>query len=168
MNNKVLLVLGCGLVLIGLVKPNISNLFVDFNKPANIVLTNYITDAPTDQQLLENALAIKKIFNTSNSNTKKYDCLRLSSLYADLALLIELKNEDVVLKDTASVKEANSLAGKMLKLDIRNKYLGLSGKCEDLVKSAIGSDEALLDDELRAKTVEAFRALSWACYKGSE
>lgn len=168
MNNKVLLVLGCGLVLIGLLKPSIPNVLQDFNKPGNVVVTNYITDAPTDQQLLENALAVKKVFDASDSNTKRYDCLRLSSLYADLALLIELKNEDVVLKDTMSIKEANSLAGKILKLDIKNKYLGLSGKCEELVKSAIGSDEALLDDDLRNKAAEAFRALSWACYKGSQ
>ena len=56
----------------------------------------------------------------------------------------------------------------MLKLDIEGKYDGLAEAAGDLVASSIGKDEVVLDDDLRAKSVEAFNALSWAFYEGSK
>ncbi len=49
-----------------------------------------------------------------------------------------------------------------------NKYQGLADKAKDLLVSAIGEDDVVLDDETRNKAVDAFRALSWAFYQGSQ
>ena len=56
----------------------------------------------------------------------------------------------------------------MLKLDIKGKYEDLPETAQALVLEAIGDDNVLLNKELRAKAVEGFKALAWACYEGSK
>ena len=102
--------------------------------------------------------------NDNNSNSDYPSLLRISSLntryFSD--------EDDKVISDTASIKEANSLAGKMLRLNIKDKYSGLAEAAKDVVVSGIGEDDVSLDDDLRQKAVESFRALSWAFYEGSK
>ena len=165
MQNKGLLTLGIALVLIGFIKPSLT---MDFLKPSPTVAENYVIDAPSDQTLLQSAKSITEILNESDDSTKYSDCLKLSLLYADLATLIELDNEDMVIKDTASIRQANSLAGKMLRLNIKNKYPGLAEAARELLTEAIGEDDVSLDDEMRENSANAFRALSYAFYEGSK
>jgi hypothetical protein len=77
-------------------------------------------------------------------------------------------NDDTIIKDTVSIREANILCGKMLKLNLQDKYPGLAEKVEELVLYSIGDDDVVLDSLLRQKAVDAFKALSWAFYKGSQ
>jgi hypothetical protein len=165
MQNKVLLGLGVVLLCVGWFKPDLSS-FINSNPVVPGV--SCVVDAPSDDQLLEKSRAVVDILKSSNDSTRKNDCTKLSSLYCDMALLIELDAEDVVIKDTASIKEANSLAGKMLKLNIKDKYEGLAEAAKELLVSSIGEDDVALDEELRSKAVDAFRALSWAFYQGSK
>ena len=111
---------------------------------------------------------ITDILKESNDSTTCSDCLKLSSLYADLATLVELDGEDQVVKDTATIKEANSLSGKMLRLNIKDKYPGLAEAAKDLVVAAIGEDDVALDEKTRSNAVDAFRALSRAFYEGGQ
>ena len=107
------------------------------------------------------------LLRESDAKGKREDCLKLSSLYKDMATLIGLDAKDAIIKDTASIREANILAGKMLNLDIDGKYDGLAEAAGDLLASTIGKDEVVLDKDLRDKSVDAFNALSWAFYEGS-
>lgn len=162
--HKPLLVFGIILIIFGLFKPDLG-LFSNNNADT---VVSCVVDAPADQALLEKARSIIDIVKSVNDSTRKNDCLRLSSLYCDMATLIELNDEDQVIKDTATIREANILSGKMLRLNIKDKYENLAETSEELVKSAIGSNDVVLDDELRSKAVDAFRSLSWAFYEGSK
>ena len=163
--NKVLLVVGALLVVFGLLKPDLTTLFNVSSGTPNV---SCVVDAPSDEGLLEKARAVIDIVKNSNDSTAKRDCAKLSSLYCDMAILLELDGEDLVIGDTSSIKEANSLAGKMLRLNIKDKYEGLAEAAKDVVSYSIGEDDVILDKELRTKAVQAFRALSWAFYEGSK
>ena len=167
MNNKFLLLVGIALIGVGLVKPNLSS----FNFPVlnpQCDIETYIIDAPADTQLLDKARKVVDILKSSNDSTKGSDCIKLSALYSDMATLIELDNDDKIISDTASIKEVNSLAGKMLRLDIKDKYPNLAEAAKNVVVYSIGEDDVVLDSETRAKAVQSFRALSWAFYEGGK
>lgn len=161
------LILGVGIVLIGV------GLFSQYsptdilNNPVTVV-ENYVVDQPSDNELLKGSKLIVDILQNSDDSTKRSDCLKLSALYSDMATLIELDSYDKVITDTASIREANRLAGKMLRLNIKNKYEGLAEACDTLVITGIGKDDVVLDDHMRNKACEVFRALSWAFYEGSK
>lgn len=165
MQSKILLAIGAVLIAISVFRPSISNFVPHQN---SCVVANYVMDAPSDDVLLEKARDIIAILQKSSDSTTSKDCLKLSSLYADMSLLIELDDTDRVIKDTASIREANALAGPMLRLNIKDKYPNLAETSRALVISAIGDDDVVLDETLRAKASEAFRALSWAFYEGSK
>jgi len=166
MQNKILLAIGCFLLVIGIFKPELPSIPSIGTAPSSSVEA-YVTDAPSDDNLLEKARTVVGIVQDSDDSTRRSDCLKLSSLYADMATLIEI-DDDKVVPDTSSIREANSIAGKMLRLNIKNKYPGLADAAKDLVSSSIGEDDVMLDAELRTKSVDAFRALSWAFYEGSK
>ena len=163
MSNKYLIILAGILIFIGVTKPDLPSII-----PAASNDSVCVIDAPSDDVLLENSRAIVKIMKSSDDSTKKNDCIKLSSLYCDMSILIELDQEDEVIKDTGSIRQANILSGKMLRLNIKDKYPGLADAAKTLIGDAIGYDDVALDDNLRAKSVEAFRALSWAFYEGSK
>jgi hypothetical protein len=165
MKNNSILIIGIALLGLGLYGKYSPSIVPD--SPAAVV-ENYVTDAPSDQTLLDNAKKIISILEEADDSTKRSDFLKLSSLYSDMSILIELDNEDKVITDTATIREANSLSGKMLRLNIKDKYPGLAEAAKGLVVSAIGEDDVILDDQLRSKSIDAFRALSWAFYEGSK
>jgi hypothetical protein len=169
MQNKILLSIGVILIFLGIFKPDLSS----FNLPVGgggdvCVVDNYVTDAPADTELLEKAREIADLMRQSDDSTRSRDCSRLSSLYCDIATLIELDNDDMVIKDTSSIRQVNSIAGPMLRLNIKDKYPNLAELAKDLMVSQIGDEDVVLDQDTRAKAVEAFRALSWAFYEGSK
>lgn len=165
MNNKILLSIGVLLVVLGVFKPDISWIT---NTTNNNTPNQCVVDAPPETELLDKAKEIIDILKASDDSTRKSDCARLASLYCDLATLIELDGEDQVVQSTNTIREANSLSGKMLRLNIKDKYPNLAEVSKELIVSAIGDDEVLLDDVLRQKAAVAFRALSWAFYEGSK
>jgi hypothetical protein len=166
MQNKILLTIGALLVLIGFFQPEL-NLSV-IGQGNCIDTINCVIDAPSNPGLLEKSRVITEIMKNSTDSTRVSDCKKLSSLYCDMATLIELDNEDKVIKDTASIRSANSLAGKMLRLNIKDKYKGLAEAAQELLSESIGLEDAVLTTELRQKAAESFRALSWAFYEGSK
>ena len=159
MNNKTLLIVAVLLITVGLVKPSNFNWRPNIdNKPVSIEVVK-----PTNKDLLDSCLDVIKILKGGKSDAK-----RLSSLYNDLALLVSLDGEDEVVKTTDEVRQANSLSGVMLRLDMKNKYRGLSSACNNVMISAIGDDSVLLDKSLRNKAVDGFKALAWACNEASK
>ena len=159
MNNKTLLIVAALLITVGLVKPSNFNWRPNIdNKPVSIEVVK-----PTNKDLLDSCLDVIKILKGGKSDAK-----RLSSLYNDLALLVSLDGEDEVVKTTDEVRQANSLSGVMLRLDMKNKYRGLSSACNNVMISAIGDDSVLLDKSLRNKAVDGFKALAWACNEASK
>lgn len=166
--NKIVLFIGLGLLAIGLIKPDLSQLRWNANVVPVSNLEQYVTDAPADANLVEKGRIVTKILLDSNDSTRKYNALRLSALYNDLATLISLDNDDMVIKDSSAIREANKLSGNMLNLDIKNKYPNLASANEDIVVTAIGDADVLLDAETRQRAIQAFRTLSWAFYEGSK
>ena len=102
------------------------------------------------------------------NSDRKYDGLRLASLYNDLATLISLDNEDMVVKNTEEVRQANKLAGVMLKLDIKGKYPELAKATNSVIVASLGDDSLMLDDKLRQQAVDGFKAFAWACLEGTK
>jgi hypothetical protein len=157
MNNKTLLLLiGCVLLGIGLLRPNFS---LSDNKEIAI-------SKPTNTELLDECEKVTQCFKQVGGSA--YDAKRLSSLYMDIASLVELDSEDKVIKNTEDIRQANSLSGLMLKLDIKGKYPNLAEAAKSVIVSSIGDDSVPLDDNLRVKAAEGFRALAWACDQGAK
>jgi len=154
----VLLVCGALLVLFGLVKPDLSKLIPSKNKSTN----NIIIEAPLDINIRKEAEELTNLLKSFGSSAKD-DSLRLRDLYLDLATLISLDGENQVVKNTEEIRQANSLAGVMLRLDIKDKYPNLAKEAKDVVVAAIGDDQVLLSPDLRNKAVEGFKGLAWAC-----
>lgn len=169
MKSKSLLLIGILLIGIGVFRPNLGSITGNPSCPIVPVGNGYVTSPPTDPILLDKATLVTEILLDSNESDKKNDSLKLSSLYKDLSILIEIDNEeDAIVTDTMTLRKANSLAGQMLKLNIKGKYSELAEASKAVVVAAIGEEDIQLDSNIRAKAVEAFRALSWACYEGSK
>lgn len=158
------LILASGIILliIGILKPDLS--FITKNNNSNIVVDEIIVvSPPADAKLRE---ICQPIIETLKGSAK--DARRLSNTFLDIARLIELDGEDMVIKNTEEIKQANGLVGPMLRLDIKGKYPSLSKNCQAVLVNQIGDDNVTLTKELRNSAVEAFRALGWACYEGSK
>jgi hypothetical protein len=161
----IVLLIGAALIGIGLLKPDLSFLY-------NLTTISVATDrldikVPTDTVIKEKAIEVTKALKTG-SKDRKYDGVELAKLYRDLALLIKMDNENQIIKTTDEIREANSVSGMLLNLNLVDKYPDLAESCENVVVTAIGLDNIPVSAEIRSKTVEAFEALSWATYEGSK
>ena len=165
LNSKSLLLILAGvLIFVGLTKPDLK--WPVKPKP-NVVDTIVVITPPESKELREKCeLVIDALKN--GSGDRKQDAKRLSELYSDLAVLIKLDAENEVVKTTEEVRQANSLSGLMLQMNIKDKYDGLPEATTAVVLSEVGDDIVPLDEELRGKAVKAFMALSWACLEGSK
>ena len=165
MNIKnLLLSLGAILIVLGLFKPDFGSLL---NRPQPVVVNVEEIPAPTREGLRVKADEVIKILKEGDVDHKT-DGQRLSSLYLDLATLVSLDGDDEVIKNTEEIRQANRLAGTMLKLDIKNKYPKLAEACKAVIVEAIGDDSVSLNSEARVQAAEGFKALAWACNEGSK
>jgi hypothetical protein len=163
MNQKnILLALAGLLIIVGLLKPEFSNILGP-NKPSIVDVLEL--SAPTDEAVKKEAEDVVTVIKEAGA---KNDAKRLRDLYIDLAKLVELDGEDEVVKSTEEIRQANSLAGVMLRLDIKGKYPDLAKETKEVVVAAIGDDQIPLSKELRTKAVEGLNALAWACNMGSK
>jgi hypothetical protein len=161
MDKKVLLALGGLLIVLGLLKPE----FSDILKPRPSVVDVLELSAPTDEVVKKEADDVVAVLKEAGI---KSEAKRLRDLYIDLAKLVELDGEDEVIKSTEEIRQANSLAGVMLRLDMKGKYPNLAKEAKEVVVASIGDDQILLSKELRVKAVEGLNALAWACNEGSK
>ena len=163
MNQKhILLGLAALLIVVGLLKPEFSNILSP-NKPVTVDVLEL--PEPTDEAVKKEADDVVALLKEAGA---KSDARRLRDLYIDLAKLVELDGEDQVIKSTEEIRQANSLAGVMLRLDIKGKYPDLAKETKEVVVASIGDDQILLSKELRTKAVEGLNALAWACNTGSK
>lgn len=162
MNKKVLLIIGGLLILIGLVKPDLSKLF-NLNKTVDNASVVKLEE-PSDANIKKECEDVIKILSSGDSK----DAIRLRDLYLDISKLIELDGEDLVIKNTEEIRQANALAGNMLRLDIKNKYENLATEAKEVIVSVIGDDNISLSPEIRQQAVMSFRYLAWACNEGSK
>lgn len=163
MNKNIILAIGAGLLVIGLIKPDLSTLNL-VNRPVAIDVLEL--QEPVDAETKEKAN--KVIEALVENKDHKLDAKKLRDLYIDLATLISLDGENEVIKNTEDIRQANKLAGLMLRLDIKGKYQNLASASQALVVSAVGDDNMPLSKELRSKAVDAFKALAWACNIGAK
>jgi hypothetical protein len=160
-DKKVLLALGGLLILLGLLKPEFSNVL----NPRPSVVDVLELPAPTNETVKKEADDVVALLKEAGA---KSDAKRLRDLYIDLAKLVELDGEDEVVKSTEEIRQANSLTGVMLRLDIKGKYPNLAKEAKEVVVAAIGDDQIPLSKELRVKAVEGLNALAWAFNMGSK
>lgn len=161
-NNNLVLVVAGLLILLGLTKFDLSNLNVFPSRPA--VVDNLELPKPTDENILKEAQDVIEIAR----KMPKEEAKRLRDLYLDIRQLIKLDGEDEVIKNTEEIRQANSIAGPMLKLDIKGKYSDLAKELKEVIIAAIGDDEIVLSPELRSKALDGFDALAWALNEGSK
>ncbi len=163
MNKNTLLIIAGLLIIIGLVKPDFSKLLNNNGTVINKPVIGELEE-PSDENIKKECEDVAKILRNGLST----DAGRLRDLYIDLAKLIELDGEDLVIKDTEAIRQANSLAGTMLKLDIKGKYPNLASEAKEVIVAVIGDDSVLLSPELRKQSASAFRYLAWACNEGTK
>lgn len=161
--NKNLLILGGILIVLGLY----SKVATNFNpKSDNSNIDVMELSEPSDPTVKKEAADVLALLK--NSNGSKNDCKKLRDLSLDLARLIELDGEDMVIKSTEEIRQANSLAGVMLRLDVKGKYKDLAKESKDVIVAAVGDDNVSLSTELRTKAVDGFGALAWAYNEASK
>lgn len=165
MNKKILLVVAAVLIGLGLFKPNLSNISIG-NGKVNVDEIVVVTP-PSDSKLREVCGPVIDALRGGPSS-RSQDGKRLANLYMDIARLVELDGEDMVIKNTDEVRYANGLAGPMLRMDIKGKYPELAKSAQAVIVAGVGDDNVPLDKDLRAKIVESFKALAWACNEGSK
>jgi len=165
MNTKTLLLaLAFILIGIGLFKPDLGSLV---DRPQPVVVDIAELSAPVREGLKTKADEVVRVLKNGDSD-RKTDGKRLSSLYVDLATLVTLDGDDEVIKNTEEIRQANKLAGTMLKLDIKNKYPKLAEAAKAVIVEAIGDDSVALNKESRVQAAEGFKALAWACSQGAK
>jgi hypothetical protein len=164
LNSKnILLVLAGLLIVVGLFKPDLSDLGISPSSPVTIDVLDL--SAPTEENVKKEAEDVIVLLKSKNSS--KSDCKKLRDLMIDLGRLVELDGEDMVIKNTEEIRQANSLAGVMLRLDIKGKYPELAKEAKEVIIAAIGDDNINLSQELRQKAVDGFNALAWAYNEAS-
>ena len=160
--SKIILLVGVLLIGFSLLKPKLN---VPYNPPVEIIVD--IIDPPSDPELKEKAILVAKSLKHGSSD-RIVDGKRLAGFYYDLATLISLDDENMVVKNTESVRQANSLGGVMLRMNLKGKYPSLAHNANDLIVTAIGDENVTLTKELRVKASDAFKALVWGCNEGSK
>ena len=160
--NTPLLILAFILILLGLTKPDLTNFFPNKVNAVDVMELPEPTDPNVKKEALEVISLLKQISGEKN-NFK-----RLRDLCLDLARLIELDGDDLVIKNTDEIRQANSIAGPMLRLDIKGKYANLAKETKEVIVAAVGDDNINLSTELRAKGVDGFNALAWAYNEASK
>jgi hypothetical protein len=165
MNTKNLILALAGfLIVIGLFKPDLSN-FIKPSKPSDVSV-KVVVEKPSNKEILDECESVIKALKADSD--RKTDGVRLAELYNDMATLVSLDGDDMVIKNTEEIRQANKLAGAMLRMDIKGKYPELAKALQGVVVASIGDDSVLLDSELRTQASEAFKALAWACVEGAK
>jgi hypothetical protein len=156
MNKNIVLILAGLLILLSL-----SNKFnlIKLSPNSPVVDVMELVE-PTDPNVKKEADDVVSLLK--NSNGSKGDFRKLRDLSLDLGRLVQLDGEDLVIKNTEEIRQANSLAGVMLKLDIKGKYPNLAKEAKEVIVASIGDDNIPLTSELRTKAVDGFNSLAWA------
>lgn len=164
MNKKLLLTIGCILICFGIFKPNLSSkpIITPDNTDTIVVIT-----PPADETLKESCQKVIEILRNGGESRAK-DGKKLASLYMDLSTLISLDGENEIIKTTEEIRQANRISGLMLDMNIRGKYPDLASAANNVIVTSIGDDVVILDQSLRSKAAESFRALAWACNEGTK
>lgn len=161
-DNKIVLIIAGFLIVIGLTKIDIATVW---SLPSRHTDVMELT-APADENVKKEAQDVVDLLKQSSGD--KNDFKKLRDLSLDLARLIELDGEDVVIKTTENIRQANSISGVMLRLDMKDKYKDLAKESKDVIVAAIGDDDVALTDELRNKAVDSFNGLAWAYNEASK
>lgn len=162
MNKNIVLILAGLLILLSL-----SNKFnlIKLSPNSPVVDVMELVE-PTDPNVKKEADDVVSLLK--NSNGSKSDFRKLRDLSLDLGRLVQLDGEDLVIKNTEEIRQANSLAGVMLKLDIKGKYPNLAKEAKEVIVASIGDDNITLSPELRVKAVDGFNSLAWAYNEASK
>lgn len=160
---KTLLLIGAVLVLIGFLKPDLSNILPN---PRPVTVDVMELAEPTDAVLKKEADEVVVLLQKLNAKSDIAKFRKLRDLYLDLARLVELDGEDTVIKTTDEIRQANSISGVMLRLDMKDKYADLKKELNDVMVSGIGDDSLNVSSELRTKGIDSFLALAWAINEG--
>lgn len=160
----IILAIGIALIALGLIKPDLSKLLNPIKQNQNI--SEILIEIP-ESDVTKDACE-KVVKSLRNGSDSKIDGLNLAALYSDISKIIELKDNDSIIKNTQDISKVNSIAGSLLRLNIKDKYENLSENCDAVIKSVIGDESVPIDEEIRSKAVKAFRNLAWACKEGSK
>ena len=154
--SHIVLLFGVVLITVGLLKPDLSSVI-----PNKIPVSVDVLELsePKDKVLKKEA---EEVLSLMKKVGDKSDTKKLRDLYIDLSTLVSLDNDEEVIKNTDEIRQSNSLAGVMLRLDIKDKYKDLGKETNDVIVAAIGDDSIVLSKELRLKAVDGFNALAWA------
>lgn len=162
MNNKAVLIIAGLLILVGLTNLDLTSI-ISPNKPAVVDVLELTP--PKDEVLLKEAT---DVLNIVKDQLTTEEARKLRDLYLDMKQLVKLDGEDEVIKNTEEIRQANSIAGSMLRLDIKGKYPELAKECKEVMVAAVGDDQIVLSPELRSKGMDGFDALAWAMNEGSK
>lgn len=161
-NNTLVLTIAGLLILVGIAGIDLTSILSP-GKPAVVDVLELTP--PTDEVLLKEAT---DVLNIVKSQLSKEEARKLRDLYLDMKQLVKLDGEDEVIKNTEEIRQANSIAGSMLRLDMKGKYPELAKECKEVMITAVGDDQIVLSSELRLKGMDGFDALAWAMNEGSK
>lgn len=161
--DKIILCLGAILVFGALLKPDLSSLS-NFNIGGGSAVVQL---DPVDTKTQTKVKPVVDVIKNGPSS-RKQDGARLASLFRDMSTLIAVDGDASIIKSTNDIRNAVSLVGDMLRMDINSKYEDFEKETTAFTQSMIGTEDVILDSETRANAVKAFQALAWACLQGSK
>lgn len=161
--DKILLCLGAILVLGALLKPDLSSL-PNFNIGGG---SSVVELDPVDSETQTKVKSVIDVIKNGPSS-RKQDGVRLASLFHDMSTLVAVDGDTSIIKSTNDIRNAVSLVGDMLRMNISSKYEDFEKETTEFVQSMIGTEDIMLDSDTRAEAVKAFQALAWACLQGSK
>lgn len=160
---KPTLIVGILLICWGLFGTKLSDI-INISGPSKIDTMEL--SAPSDPALKKEADDVVNLLK--NSSAEKSELKKLRDLMLDLGRLVQLDGEDEIIKNTDEIRQANSIAGIMLRLDVKGKYANLAKESHEVMVAAIGDDNIALSKDLRPKAVDGFNALAWAYNESSK
>lgn len=164
MNKNIVLLIGGLLILLGLTRFDLSRFNPVNPSPSAVDVMELV--APSDENVKKEAQDVIDLLKKSSGS--KNDFKRLRDLTLDLGRLVELDGEDLVIKNTDEIRQANSIAGVMLRLDVKGKYPNLAKEAKEVIVAGVGDDNVPLTPDLRKKAVDSFNGLAWAYNEASK
>jgi len=138
---------------------NLSDILKNLIPGGGVSVDDSFPGQPTDSQVLTAVQPLKAKFAVLDNNEK----LALASLWRELANVIALDTDNII-KSNADIREANSVAGRLMALRMKGKYPSLGADVDSAIKNVMGKNPDALDATTKKKAVELFNGLSWAAH----
>lgn len=150
MNQKLRLILGMALVVIGLV-----------GEPLLDSVKNIIPNPDNPPTIVEPSMELKTLVQPIvDDDISSEDAALMSAFFEELASVVA--NDAQFIQSTGQFRTFNVTAGGLnFNKQLKNKYENLGENIDSVIMEAIGKESVQMDDEKRSDLTEVLMAIAW-------